>query len=55
VATTEQKIKNYEQGAADCRAMQLRMQAEGKTETARAHGEAVDANLDAINQLKGQR
>ncbi|WP_143655815.1 hypothetical protein [Streptomyces sp. XY006] len=50
----QQQIKDYQQGAADCREAQKRMQAAGNTETAKAYGNAVDANLDRINELNGR-
>lgn len=50
----QQQIENYEQGAAECRAMQQRMEAAGHPEVARGYGEAMDANLDRVNELKGR-
>jgi hypothetical protein len=52
----QQQPENYEQGAANCRAMQKRMQAAGNTATAKAYAEAMDANLDRASELrKGRR
>lgn len=52
--STEQQIKNYEQGAGSCRAMQKGMQAAGNHDVARQYREAADANLDRVNELKGR-
>jgi len=49
------KIEGYQQGAADCRDMQKRMQASGNTAVANAYREAMDANLDRVNELKKGR
>lgn len=48
------KISDYEQGATTSRNLQRQMEAAGRPDIARLHGEAVDANLDRINDLKQQ-
>jgi len=53
--STEQQIKNYEQGAAASRQIQIRMEAAGNTSGAKLAAESVDANLDRVNELKGRR
>jgi hypothetical protein len=56
VAKKKQQPENYEEGAAECRAMQKRMQAAGRPDLARAYAEAMDANLDRASELrKGRR
>ncbi|MEH0586200.1 hypothetical protein QA942_19770 [Streptomyces sp. B21-106] len=50
----QQQIDNYTQGAAHCRDMQIHMAAAGNQDAARGYGEAMDANLDRVNELKGR-
>ncbi|MFC4500652.1 MULTISPECIES: hypothetical protein [Streptomyces] len=54
-STNQQQIETYQQGAAECRALQLQQQAAGNTDVARLAAEGVDANLDRINELNGQQ
>jgi hypothetical protein len=52
----QQQPETYEQGTAECRAEQKRMEAAGRPDLARAYGEAMDANLDRASELrKGRR
>ncbi|MEW2300257.1 hypothetical protein AB0958_09780 [Streptomyces sp. NPDC006655] len=50
----QEQIQNYEQGAAECRALQRAAQQAGRYDVAARHAEAVDANLDKVNELKEQ-
>jgi hypothetical protein len=51
----KQSAGTYEQGAAECREIQKRMEAAGRPDLARAYGEAMDANLDRASELKKGR
>ncbi|WP_406418379.1 hypothetical protein [Streptomyces sp. NBC_01614] len=53
--STDQQINNYEQGAAESRQLQVRMEAAGNTSAAKLAAQSVDANLDRVNELKGRR
>ncbi|MEH0442468.1 hypothetical protein QA811_02035 [Streptomyces sp. B21-102] len=48
----QQQIEDYTKGAAHCRDMQIHMAAAGDRDAARGYGEAMDANLDRVNELK---
>jgi ATP-dependent protease HslVU (ClpYQ) peptidase subunit len=56
VATeNEQQIRAYESGAAQSLAAQRALEASGQSEAAKAAQAAVNANLDAIANLKKPR
>lgn len=55
MATKEQKIKNYQQGAADSLKIQRKQEAAGNKGGAELARQSVNANLDAINDLKKGR
>jgi hypothetical protein len=48
------RISDYEAGAAQSLAAQREAEAAGQAEAARVAAASVDANLDAINRIKGQ-
>ncbi|MEU2339935.1 hypothetical protein ABZ608_41490 [Streptomyces sp. NPDC013172] len=50
----QEQVENYERGAAECRDLQLSAEQAGNHHLARLHGEAVNANLDAINHLNSE-